>query len=562
MGGGGEERRQFGESDAPPGGISGSHRHGRAARWSCLLAARTRPRGCRLRTSSSSTVAGSFRGSESSAPQQMHSTSTMAIPLSFFPDPSRAHQDYDSETDQRTLVHVLALQQMRQGCGCRHSPSRIDPSPILRLAVTRLCRDRGQTFLWLSSVSACRYSVPRHSHCRAAGCPGFLQSCAKLQPFRTRIVFETGDVQPGFRRRRTISGRFDGDSRRVEPVPVDGRSHSRSPANAQPEGRSAMRIAIFTETFLPKIDGISNRLRYTVEELVAAGHEVRVFGPATSVEGAAGAKVVRVPGLPFPALPGVASRSAGPSYRLGAEALPSRSGARGLPGMPRCVGARRRTCAPHPNRRLVPHRLPPLTSAHHGLGFAEGAVIATDPCGPQPRPCQSLSVALQPRRTRGARHPQRRNLARGSRHEAFSPSETNDGDASSTQRRRGRWTATAVCGPAVPEKMLDTVRPVLENLPYARLAIVGDGPARSDLERHYAGFPVVFTGFLRGEELAQAFASGDVFIMPSTTETLGFVVLEAIGSRATGGRRARRRHSRSGASRRERDSLRPGDPRR
>ena len=40
-----------------------------------------------------------------------------------------------------------------------------------------------------------------------------------------------------------------------------------------------MRIAIFTETFLPKIDGISNRLRYTVEELVAAGHEVRVLGP-------------------------------------------------------------------------------------------------------------------------------------------------------------------------------------------------------------------------------------------------------------------------------------------
>lgn len=47
-----------------------------------------------------------------------------------------------------------------------------------------------------------------------------------------------------------------------------------------------MRIAIFTETFPPKIDGISNRLRYTVEELVAAGHEVRVFGPAASESGA------------------------------------------------------------------------------------------------------------------------------------------------------------------------------------------------------------------------------------------------------------------------------------
>ena len=81
-----------------------------------------------------------------------------------------------------------------------------------------------------------------------------------------------------------------------------------------------------------------------------------------------------------------------------------------------------------------------------------------------------------------------------------------------------------------PEKKLDTLRPVLENLPYARLAILGDGPARSSLERHYAGLPAVFTGFLRGEELAQAFASADVFVMPSTTETLGFVVLEAMSS--------------------------------
>ena len=40
-----------------------------------------------------------------------------------------------------------------------------------------------------------------------------------------------------------------------------------------------------------------------------------------------------------------------------------------------------------------------------------------------------------------------------------------------------------------PEKNLDAVRPMLENLPYARLAIVGDGPARADLERHYAGLP-------------------------------------------------------------------------
>ena len=42
--------------------------------------------------------------------------------------------------------------------------------------------------------------------------------------------------------------------------------------------------------------------------------------------------------------------------------------------------------------------------------------------------------------------------------------------------------------------------------------------------------PAVFTGTLQGEELSQAYASGDVFVMPSESETLGFVVLEAMSS--------------------------------
>lgn len=42
--------------------------------------------------------------------------------------------------------------------------------------------------------------------------------------------------------------------------------------------------------------------------------------------------------------------------------------------------------------------------------------------------------------------------------------------------------------------------------------------------------PVVFTGMLGGEELSQAYASGDVFVMPSESETLGQVVLEAMSS--------------------------------
>ena len=49
------------------------------------------------------------------------------------------------------------------------------------------------------------------------------------------------------------------------------------------------------------------------------------------------------------------------------------------------------------------------------------------------------------------------------------------------------------------------------------------------IEELFKGTPTVFTGALRGEELSRAFAAADVFVMPSDTETLGFVVLEVRG---------------------------------
>lgn len=62
----------------------------------------------------------------------------------------------------------------------------------------------------------------------------------------------------------------------------------------------------------------------------------------------------------------------------------------------------------------------------------------------------------------------------------------------------------------------------------AALAFVGDGPYLSELRE---GLPdAVFTGILSGLDLAQAFASADVFVFPSTTDTFGNVVLEALAS--------------------------------
>jgi sulfoquinovosyltransferase len=78
------------------------------------------------------------------------------------------------------------------------------------------------------------------------------------------------------------------------------------------------------------------------------------------------------------------------------------------------------------------------------------------------------------------------------------------------------------------EKNLDFLKRVMDRIPEAYLAFIGDGPYRADLEQMFQGMNVTFTGMLQGEELSQAYASGDVFITPSESETLGFVVLEAM----------------------------------
>ncbi|MCF7838619.1 MAG: glycosyltransferase family 1 protein, partial [Candidatus Marinimicrobia bacterium] len=64
----------------------------------------------------------------------------------------------------------------------------------------------------------------------------------------------------------------------------------------------------------------------------------------------------------------------------------------------------------------------------------------------------------------------------------------------------------------------------------AALALVGSGPQLDDLSRRYAGHEIAFTGRLEGEALAQAYASADVFVFPSLTDTFGNVVLEAHAS--------------------------------
>jgi glycosyltransferase involved in cell wall biosynthesis len=80
------------------------------------------------------------------------------------------------------------------------------------------------------------------------------------------------------------------------------------------------------------------------------------------------------------------------------------------------------------------------------------------------------------------------------------------------------------------ELLADSFTGIINDGFKARLILVGDGPYRDELEMKLHGRPVLFMGYRHGEELAAVYASSDVFVFPSTTDTFGNVVLEAQAS--------------------------------
>jgi glycosyltransferase involved in cell wall biosynthesis len=124
-------------------------------------------------------------------------------------------------------------------------------------------------------------------------------------------------------------------------------------------------------------------------------------------------------------------------------------------------------------------------------------------------------------------------FTRGSDTRAFDP-----GRRSRTMRRRlggdGAETIVLYVGRLSAEKGLvalaDAFRRAAAARPGLHLALVGDGPGRAEVAAALAGTPHRFLGALTGDELAAAFASADLFCLPSQTETFGQVVTEAAAS--------------------------------
>jgi glycosyltransferase involved in cell wall biosynthesis len=295
------------------------------------------------------------------------------------------------------------------------------------------------------------------------------------------------------------------------------------------EGEVQMRIAIFTEVFLPKTDGITTRLRHTLRCFRDLGQEVIVFAPDTAASIHAGIRVVRIPGLPFPPYPGL--RISLPDPRIAWELKKFGPDVVHAVG-PACLGiwgiaaARALSIPIVASHHTDLARYAPL----HGLGWAKGAIwpILTWAHGHAQVNLAPSRCAYREMRERGIENV---GLWRGGVDiEHFHPRKRSE---AMRFRLSGGCPDSPIllyAGRLSPEKNLLALKPALAASPELRLALVGDGPARAELEKAFPKDRVTFTGFLHGEDLATAFASADVFAMPSATETLGFVVLEALSS--------------------------------
>jgi glycosyltransferase involved in cell wall biosynthesis len=299
-----------------------------------------------------------------------------------------------------------------------------------------------------------------------------------------------------------------------------------------PSGR--WHVCVVTETFPPEVNGVAHTLGHLVARLRARGHLVSVVRPRQPGDPAVGARNPGLTLVPGVALPGYAAVRAG----LPAGGLLRARWRRSPPDAVyvategplgwSAVRAARRLGLPvlsgfHTNFRPY--------ARHYHLGWATG-IVATYLRHFHNRTAGTLvaTTALGDQLSaQGFRNV--RVLGRGVDGRLF-----NAGRRSASLRRS--WGVSdrdpvALCvGRVAAEKnvrlAIAAYRAMQEHVPSARLVIVGDGPQRRALERRHPD--LFFTGMLTGESLAAHFASADLFLFPSETETFGNVTLEALAS--------------------------------
>ncbi len=304
--------------------------------------------------------------------------------------------------------------------------------------------------------------------------------------------------------------------------------------------RRQQHITIVSETFPPEINGVANTLRHLCQGLIQRGHRVTVIRPRQRQErkglvAEAGQALFSrehlVAGLP---LPGYADlrfglTRSGTLRKLWQQDRPDAIyvATQGPLGVAAVSAAQSLGLAVSSGFHTNFHSY----SRYYGVGVLERLLCAYGRWFHN-----RTSITLVPTRkmeqTTAAMGIRPTGLwSRGVDCTRFAPHKRD-------QELRAQWglkadeRAVIYVGRLAPEKNLRMAVACFERLrnlhPRARFILVGDGPMRRQLAEQHPDY--IFCGTRRGEDLARHFASGDLFLFPSKTDTFGNVVLEAMAS--------------------------------
>jgi len=290
-----------------------------------------------------------------------------------------------------------------------------------------------------------------------------------------------------------------------------------------------MNIAIVTETFLPSTDGIVTRLCATIRWLREQGHQLAVIAPDLGVSDFEGVPVKGIPARSFFLYPSkelsMPSRKVGVLLRelkpdLVHVVNPALLGVAGIYYARRfrlpLVASYHTQVPKYADYYRLPFMKPVLWRYFRLLHNRADLNLCTS---------KSVQDELIGKGFRDVHL-----WKRGVDVDRFGPHRRSRAMRDRLSAGRPEKTVLLYVGRLAAEKGIERIRDVLASNPDTCLALVGDGPRRAYLESYFQGTNTVFTGFLHGEELAQAYASADLFVFPSTTETLGLVILEAMAS--------------------------------
>jgi phosphatidylinositol alpha 1,6-mannosyltransferase len=291
-----------------------------------------------------------------------------------------------------------------------------------------------------------------------------------------------------------------------------------------------MRVALVTESFLPNINGVTNSVLRVLEHLSASGNQALVIAPACENMPSEYA------GHPVKSVPVIPTQNFLPTgMPMG---LPQKRVQHLIDGFtpdvihlasPFALGSYANKVAKRLNIPTVSIYQTDLGgfAKQYGFGIAQNSLqkilykihSQTDrTLAPSTSACLDLHMAGVPEVYL---------WRRGVNTELFNPSKRSAALRDLWKREGSNKIIVGFVGRLAQEKRVIDLK-ALESNPNIQLVIVGDGPHRRKLEQQLPS--ALFVGFKSGEELAQIYASFDLFIHPGPNETFCQAVQEALAS--------------------------------